>query len=123
MGNKYLYLAKYTIAGKGSASSNGKELVNLLFSTIQLGKDIVLADYTGMIGEVLNFDMDKLGTLSKDYNTGLESYLSKNKKYVYKTIYKSPIKLPKKEDCVQIESQCNKLIEDAKFHVSFSFNN
>lgn len=122
-GDNNIHLAKYTIAGKGNASSDGKELVNLLFSTIQLGKDIVLADYTGLVGDVLNFDMDKLGTLSKDYNTGLESYLSKNKKYVYKTIYKSPIILSKKGDCVQIKTQCNNLIEDAKFHVFFSFNN
>ena len=122
-GENNIYLAKYTIAGKGNAASDGKELVNLLFSTIQLGKDIVLTDYAGMVGDVLNFDMGKLGTISKDYNSGLESYLSKNKKFVYKTIYKSPIKLSKKGDCVQIKTQCNKMIEDAIFHVSFSFNN
>lgn len=121
-GENDVYLQKYLIAGRGNALVDGRVVIDLLYTTVAVGKDIALKDYIGLVGDVLSFDIGELADVSEEYNDGLELDLSKNKKYVYKTIYNSPIDLSRKNDCIQIITKCNDSIKDAKFHVIFSFS-
>lgn len=130
-GKNNLYLSRYTVSGKGNASTSDsgvKGLIDLVYSTGSLGKSVVTAVVTpnffsvaGAFKSLADMDMGRLAKTSKQYNTGKELALSINKRYVYKTAYTSPIKLSKAGDWMQVVTKCNTSISDAKFNVVFSF--
>jgi len=127
-GSNSINLSKYEFSGKGKEASS-KGSVESVFALSKLGKSAVActvkkdpSDCAGAFKSAVEVMKTlKYDSKSKEYNTGKQNLLSKDKTYRYQEKYTSPITLSSKGDYTQIVTYANDYIGSAKFEVAFSF--